>query len=91
MKNRRFSETQEVTSVGEDAARKEPVSTVGGNEAAAGTVENRVGSSRGKAGPPCGPAVPLLGAYRGFPGGPVVKTPRLQRRGCGFDPWSVTS
>ena len=23
-----------------------------------------------------------------FPGGPVVKTPCFQWRGCGFDPWS---
>ena len=23
-----------------------------------------------------------------FPGGPVVKTPRFQRRACRFDPWS---
>ena len=23
-----------------------------------------------------------------FPGGPVAKTPHLQCRGCGFDPWS---
>ena len=59
------------------------MSTVGGNEAAAGTVENRVGSSRGKAGPPCGPAVPLLGAYpkeveAGHRGKPV--SPRLMQR-----------
>ena len=25
---------------------------------------------------------------RDFPGGPVVKTPRFQCRGRGFDPWS---
>ena len=25
---------------------------------------------------------------RDFPGGPVVKTPSFQCRGCGFGPWS---
>ena len=27
----------------------------------------------------------------GLPGGPVVKTPCFQCRGCGFDPWSGLS
>ena len=34
-----------------------------GMQAAAGTVENRVGSSRIEVGPPCGPAIPLLRVY----------------------------
>ena len=27
-------------------------------------------------------------SFQDFPGGPVVETPRFQRRGCGFGPWS---
>lgn len=36
LKNRLVSKTQEVTSVGEDVARKGPVSTVGGNASCCG-------------------------------------------------------
>ena len=32
------------------------------------------------------PALKIL-ISRGFPGGPVVKTPCFHRRGCGFYPW----
>ena len=30
----------------------------------------------------------LENVRRDFPGGPVVKTPHFQCRGCEFDPWS---
>ena len=30
----------------------------------------------------------MIRSSKDFPGGPVVKTPRFQCRGRGFDPWS---